>query len=85
MFVVCYIIMLSEMETRETHYRVGRGAPAGRDAIWLRGPQPAPVLPRGDGSNRQLALEWGKRRKALAAHLKYSKRQRKRARRTITP
>ena len=84
-FVVCCMLhnmMLSEMETRDTLYRVGRGAPIGQDSIWLQGPQVPPPLPRDEPSRMRQAVEWGKRRKALAAHLlEYSKHPNKRARR----
>ena len=39
-FVVCCILhnmMLSEMKTRESNHRVGRGQPNPGDAIWLEG------------------------------------------------
>ena len=84
-FVVCCMLhnfMLSEMEMRDTSYHVGRGQPIGRDAIWLRGPQSATPLERGDKSKFQLAMEWGKHRKALATHLECSKHLRKKARTT---
>lgn len=86
-FVVCCMLhnmMLSEMETRESTYRVGRGTPNTGDAIWLRGPGPTSAPTSGDRCNRRLAAEWGKRRRDLATHLEYAKRKKKRAR-TITP
>ena len=71
--------MLSEMETRDSTVRVGRGAPLGRDGIWLQGAlPPAPVL-KGSPAVREakkLANAWAKRRKELAEHLEYSKRSR---------
>jgi len=80
-FVVCCMLhnmMLQEMETRETTFRVGRGSPLPGDAISLAVlNRPVPV---GGEGRHKLATEWGKRRKALAAHLQYSKRVLKRRR-----
>ena len=77
-FIVCCMlhnIMLSEME-RETSYRVGRGAPIGRDAIWLADPQPLQPQ-RSDPSKKRLAAAWGKRHRELTGHLCESKRRKK--------
>ena len=84
-FVVCCMlhnIMLSEME-RETSYRVGRGAPIGRDAIWLADPQPLQPQ-RSDPSKKRLAAAWGKRRRELTGHLRESKRRKKMTRTTAS-
>ncbi|KAL9182044.1 hypothetical protein ACHAXT_012387 [Thalassiosira profunda] len=84
-FVVCCMLhnmMLTEMETRDSQHRVGRGAPNAGDAIWLEGERPTPPF-GGNRSDHRLAMEWGKRRKALAAHLEYSKAAEKRRR--VTP
>ena len=65
-FVVCCMLrnsMLSEMETRDTYFRVGRGAPIPGDAIWLRGVIDAPRASK--PSEQKMAMEWGKRRRAL--------------------
>ena len=74
-FVVCCILhnlMLSEMETHESNERVGRGAPAGSDAIWLQGPLPPARITAGArriSAAKRLAADWYKRRKELAEHL----------------
>ena len=80
-FVVCCMLhnlMLSEMETRDTYFRVGQGAPIPGDAIWLRGVIDAPRASK--PSEQKMAMEWGKRRRALAGHLHYSKKEQKRRR-----
>ena len=85
-FVVCCMLhnmMLSEMETRDTSYQVGKGRPLGGDAIWLQGEVPPPPVSRMP-SDYQLAMEWGQRRKTLATHLQYSKKAKK-SRRLVTP
>ena len=85
-FLVCCMLhnfMLSEMKTRDSSVRVGRGAPLGRDAIWLQGALPiAPVLSgaRNVRETKKLSKAWSKRRRKLAEHLEYSKRSGKRAR-----
>ena len=85
-FVVCSMLhnfMLSEMDSRESSERVGRGAPLGRDAIWLQDPlPPGPALAGAPTARaaKQLARAWAKRRRELAEHLEYSKRSEKRAR-----
>ena len=85
-FVLCSMLhnfMLSEMESRDSSERVGRGAPLGRDAIWLQGPlPPGPALAGAPTARaaKQLARAWAKRRRELAEHLEYSKRSEKRAR-----
>ena len=80
-FVVCCIlhnVMLSEMETRESNHRVGRGQPNPGDAIWLAGPQQMPPFNVRDRAASHLAMEWGKRRKHLAVHCEFEKRKRPR-------
>ena len=80
-FNVCCMLhnmMLSEMADRENAPRVGRGAPIGRDAIWLQGETPVP--PRRNLTDRALAMEWGRRRSLLAEHLEVAKRIEKRRR-----
>ena len=77
-FVVCCMlhnIMLSEMEVRETQWRVGRGAPIGSDLIWLAGSQTMPSMPAiaRDPSNYKEAMAWGKRRRDLAEHHDYNR------------
>jgi hypothetical protein len=82
-FVVCCMLhnmMLSEMETRESSHKVGKGAPVGQDAIFLEGPRSAPVLTNCTKPDRLEAQKWCDRRKALAAHLQYSKQVVKRRR-----
>ncbi len=86
-FVVCCMlhnIMLTEMETRQSSHVVGKGAPLGRDAIWIAGdlgPAPVRMGRQFKGQEHRLAMEWGKRRKALAAHHEFSKKAEKRAKR----
>ena len=81
-FVVCCILhnlMLSEMETRDNSVCVGRGAPLGRDGIWLQGALPPAPIFEGATAGREakkLANAWAKRRRELAEHLEYSKRSR---------
>ena len=85
-FNVCCMLhnfMLSEMTTRDTNARVGRGGPIGQDAIWLAGPLTGSSGGTCTSTERQLAAEWGRRRRALVAHLTYSKQQQKRARRSL--
>lgn len=82
-FTVCSMLhnmMLSEMETRESSHRVGRGQPLSGDSIWLDGPQQFPPVNSRDTTASHLAMEWGKRRKLLAAHLEYVKRANNRPR-----
>ena len=80
-FVVCAMlhnIMLTEMKTTDTQFRVGRGSPNPGDAVWLRGPVPLPAVR--NGGERHMAMEWGKRRQALAGHVEYMARSAKRRR-----
>jgi hypothetical protein len=81
-FVVCCMLhnfMLSEMESKESDVRVGRGVPIPGDGIWLRGAERS--FPWKD-DNRVLAKLWSERRECLATHIhfcaKTSKRQRDR-------
>ena len=79
-------MMLSEMETRESNYRVGRGAPTAGDAhagdvIWINAQAAPPRVRRSDGPwAYTLANQWGKRWAELAAHHAHCKRAEKRRR-----
>ena len=47
-FTVCSILhnmMVDDRETRESSVRVGRGAPLGRDGMWIRNVVEEPQLP----------------------------------------
>ncbi|EJK44351.1 hypothetical protein THAOC_37116, partial [Thalassiosira oceanica] len=72
-FLVCCMLhnmMLSEMETRETQWRVARGEPNVGDNIWLGGNSDLTVARR-DPSSAKEAKDWSKRRRQLAAHNEY--------------
>ena len=80
-------MMLSEMETRDSNYPVGRGTPTAADAhagdaIWMGAQAAPPRMRRSDGPGAYtLANQWGKRRADLAAHHAHCKRAEKRRRR----
>ena len=87
--VLCMLhnMMLSEMETRESNYCVGRGAPTdgdshAGDAIWLNAHAAPPRVRRSDGPRAYtLANQRGKRQAELAVHHAHCKRAEKRRRR----
>ncbi len=81
-FNVCCMLhndMLSEMKTRETNYRVGRGTPNPGDAIWLAGPDDGDQVVQNwnDTRVKAAARDWSKRRNDLAANLEFCKRHKR--------
>lgn len=77
-FTVCCILhnmMVDDRETTDNSDRVGRGAPKGKDAIWIRDVRAPPPE-----SESVAAVEWMKRRNDLAAHVEYMNRAAKRRR-----
>ncbi|KAL9185687.1 hypothetical protein ACHAXT_003464 [Thalassiosira profunda] len=75
-FVTCCILhnlMLDEMTRQANPPRAVRGAPPVGHGLWLRGPRPMAAYESSDGA---LANKWGKRRKLLAGHLEFAKKQR---------
>ena len=80
-FNVCCMLhndMLSEMKTRETNHRVGRGMSVPGDAIWIAGPDDGdPVTHNWNKNQVKVAVrEWSKRRADLTANLERKKRRR---------
>ena len=45
--------MLSQMESHDSSVRVGRGAPLGRDEIWLQNSLPPPPIAEGGPAVRE--------------------------------
>lgn len=81
-FIVCAILhnmMIDDSETRESNVRVGRGAPAGTDGIWLRNIENEPPTAT-TYSDTVAQVKWMKRRNDLAAHVEYMARTAKRRR-----
>eukprot|EP00956_Cyclotella_meneghiniana_P025798 scaffold54583_cov64-Cyclotella_meneghiniana.AAC.1 len=81
-FIVCSMLhnmMIDDSETRESTVRVGRGAPAGTDGIWLRNNEDEPPAAR-TYSDTVAQVKWMKRRNDLAAHVEYMARCAKRRR-----
>ena len=85
-FTVCCMLhnnMLTEMESRESEVRVGRGVPLEGDGIWLQGNDRFDMDADGEGESRALAAQWSCRRTQLADHIYYCAKRDK-SRRTST-
>ena len=81
-FVVCCMLhnfMLSEMESKDSDVRVGRGTPFHGNGIWLRGREGRSFPSKMD--NTLLAELWTLRRERLADHIHVCA---KKAKRSIT-
>ena len=69
-FVTCsclHTMLVKDMNMNHSDTRVGRGAPLGKDGIYLDGHTIAPNV---DKSDLHLAREFGRQRNALASHLR---------------
>ena len=76
-FMVCcdlHNMMLTEMESRDSDVRVGRGAPLPGHGIWLCGDDREFD---DDGEIRALAVLWGRQRDQLAEHIHYCAKREK--------
>ena len=69
-FITCaclHNLLVKDMKMNHLDTRVGRGAPLGKDVIYLDG---RTIPPNVDKSKLHLAEEFGKQRNALATHLR---------------
>ena len=69
-FITCaclHNLLVKDMRMNHSDTRVGRGAPLGKDGIYLDGHT---ILPNVDKPDLHLAKEFGRQRNALATHLR---------------